>query len=140
MAPTSTHTSAAEFVGAFTTVPFVAQQLWAAKVPFWFLRPVEVFDAENILDVVPLREPEFDLPDADAHGAGAPPVLYSGNSTLEKIAAIKRASVHTPWYHDPFETTDTRARSPSPDAATPVASSSRSPVQPRSCTSFACQE
>ncbi|KAJ7857184.1 hypothetical protein B0H13DRAFT_2574912 [Mycena leptocephala] len=132
MAPTSTHTSAAEFVGAFTTVPFVAQQLWAAKVPFWLLRPVEVFDAENILDVVPLREPEFDLPDADAHGAGAPPVLYSGNSTLQKIAAIKRASVHTPWYHDPFETTDTRARSPSPDAATPVASSSRSPVQPRS--------
>ncbi|KAJ7913989.1 hypothetical protein B0H13DRAFT_1873450 [Mycena leptocephala] len=109
-----------------------ANNLWAAKVPFWFLRPVDFFDAENILRVVPLREPEFDLPDANAHGAGAPPVLYSGNSTLQKIEAIKRAAVHTPWYCDPFETTDTCARSPLPDPPTPLASSSRSAVHPRS--------
>ncbi|KAJ7906065.1 hypothetical protein B0H13DRAFT_1619824 [Mycena leptocephala] len=133
MAPVSADTSVAKFVGAFTTVPSVAQQLWAAKVPFWFLRPVDFFDAENILRVVPLREPEFDLPDANAHGAGAPPVLYSGNSTLQKIEAIKRAAVHTPWYCDPFETTDTCARSTSPDPPTPLASSSRSAVHPRSC-------
>ncbi|KAJ7842708.1 hypothetical protein B0H13DRAFT_2365132 [Mycena leptocephala] len=76
MAPVPADTSVAKCVRAFTTVPFVAQQLWAAKVPFWFLRPVEVFDAENILKVVPLWELSFDLPDTDAHGAGAPPVLY----------------------------------------------------------------
>ncbi|KAJ6608363.1 hypothetical protein B0H10DRAFT_2302872 [Mycena sp. CBHHK59/15] len=125
MTPVPPETSVAKCVGAFTT-------LWAAKVPFWFLRPVEVFDEENILKVVPLWEPSFGLPDPDAHGASAPPVLYSGSSTVEKIAAIKRAAVHTPWYHDPFETTDTRARSPSPDATTPIASSSRSALQPRS--------
>ncbi|KAJ7932137.1 hypothetical protein B0H13DRAFT_1857273 [Mycena leptocephala] len=136
LAPSPADNSVAKCVGAFTTVPFIAQQLWAAKVPFWFLRPVEVFDAEIILKVVPLQEPSFDLPDADAHGAGAPPVLYRGSSTLQKIAAIRRAAVHTPWYHDPFETTDTRARSPSPNAAAPnatppIASSSRSAMQPR---------
>ncbi|KAJ7798831.1 hypothetical protein B0H13DRAFT_1933489, partial [Mycena leptocephala] len=135
LAPSPADNSVAKCVGVFTTVPFIAQQLWATKVPFWFLRPVEVFDAEIILKVVPLREPSFDLPDADAHGAGAPPVLCSGSSTLEKIAVIRRAAVHTPWYHDPFETIDTRARSPSPDAAVPdaappIASSSRSAMQP----------
>lgn len=142
MAPIPAETAVAQFVGAFTTVPAVAQQLWAARVPFWFLRPVEVFDAENILVVVALQEPSFGLPDPDAHGDGAPPVLYSGNSTMEKIAAIKRAAVQTPWYHDPFETTDTRSRSlsPAPDSAIPAASSSRSVAQPRStpCMRFTC--
>ncbi|KAJ7032237.1 hypothetical protein C8F04DRAFT_1262200 [Mycena alexandri] len=115
----------AQFVGAFTTLPMVAQQLWGAGVPFWFLRPLNVFDAENILRVVPLTEPSFGLPDADAHGPGAPPALYSGNSTVEKIGAIHRAALYTPWYHDPFETGFSRDRSPSPAAVVPVASTSR---------------
>ncbi|KAJ7023086.1 hypothetical protein C8F04DRAFT_1271722 [Mycena alexandri] len=113
--------SVAQCVGTFTTSPMVAQQLWAAGIPFWFLRPVHVFDAENILEVVPLLEPSFGLPDADAHGVGAPPALYSGNSTLAKIEAIHRAALYTPWYHDPFETGFDRDRSPSPP---PIASSS----------------
>ncbi|KAJ7807401.1 hypothetical protein B0H13DRAFT_1929041 [Mycena leptocephala] len=85
MAPASADTSVAKFVGAFTTVPSVAQQLWAAKVPFWFLRPVDVFDADNILKVVPLREPEFDLPDANAHGAGAPPFYTAATVPWKRL-------------------------------------------------------
>ncbi|KAJ7484833.1 hypothetical protein B0H11DRAFT_2413754 [Mycena galericulata] len=133
MAPVPADTAVAQCVGAFTTVPTVAQQLWAARVPFWFLRPVEVFDAENILAVVALREPSFGLSDPNARGDGAPPALYTGNSTLEKIAAIHIAAIQTPWYHDPFATTNTRSRSPSPatDTAIPVASNSRPVVQPR---------
>ncbi|KAJ7659375.1 hypothetical protein B0H17DRAFT_1145389 [Mycena rosella] len=133
MAPTDTNTAVGEFVSVFTSVPTVAQQLWAAHIPFWFLRGYEVFDAENILAVVPLRQPTFDLPDPDAHGEGAPPALYSGNSTLDKIAAIDRAARETPWYHDPFETSFARPPPPSPapaaDAVTPVASTS-CPVAP----------
>lgn len=117
MAPHPTDTAVAQFVGAFTTVPTVAQQLWAARVPVWFLRPYEVFDKENILAIVPLREPMFSLPDPDAHGEGAPPALYCGNSTQDKISAIQRAARHTPWYHDPFETNFTRAPSPTPASA-----------------------
>jgi hypothetical protein len=125
LAPRPMETSLAQVVGAFTTIPAVAQRMYAAKVPFWFLRPVYVFDKENILEVVALQDPQFSLPDPNAHGEGAPPVLYSGNSTEEKIAAIHRAAVQTPWYQDPFETSFTRARSPSPDpdAAAAVASS-----------------
>ncbi|KAJ7863690.1 hypothetical protein B0H13DRAFT_1899462 [Mycena leptocephala] len=128
-------TGLAHVVGAFTTMPAIAQWLWAVHVPVWFLRPVEVFDRENILKVVALQAPQFDLPDPNAHGIGAPPVLYSGNSTVEKIAAIQRAAVHMPWYRDPFETSVIRARSPSPDptaAATATVASTSHSVPPLS--------
>ncbi|KAJ6623333.1 hypothetical protein B0H10DRAFT_1687278, partial [Mycena sp. CBHHK59/15] len=56
-------------MGAFTVVPRVAQQLWSACLPFWFLRPTHVFDAKNILSVVELEQPMFNV----AVGDGAPP-------------------------------------------------------------------
>ncbi|KAF7347018.1 CxC2 domain-containing protein [Mycena venus] len=133
MSAPSPDTPITQCVGAFTTVPAVAQQLWTAHLPFWFLRPTYVFDAENILAVVPLSEPVFIVPDAP--GDGAPPIVYSGNSTSEKIAAIHRAAVQTPWYRNPFETVDTRSRSLSPppstepSAAIPIAATSR-PIPP----------
>ncbi|KAJ7020992.1 hypothetical protein C8F04DRAFT_1195901 [Mycena alexandri] len=97
--------SVAQTVGAFMSSPGVAQQLWSAGIPFWLLRPTHVFDAENILEVVPLLEPHFGLPDPDVHAE----------------------PLHTPWYHDPFETSVSRARSPSPP---PSASSSSHSVAP----------
>ncbi|KAJ7860690.1 hypothetical protein B0H14DRAFT_3134785 [Mycena olivaceomarginata] len=133
MSAPSASTPVSQCVDAFTTVPTVAQQLWAARLPFWFLRPTFVFDAENILAVVPLMEPSFYVPDAP--GDGGPPVVYSRNSTTDKIAEIHLAAVQTPWYRDPFKTTGNRCRSPSPPPTTvpqPVASSSR-PVASSSC-------
>ncbi|KAJ7622882.1 hypothetical protein B0H17DRAFT_1151547 [Mycena rosella] len=104
------HTPLAQCVGAFTSVPSVAQQLWSAQ---------------NILAVVPLREPMDMAPDLP--NEGGPPVVYSGNSTSDKISAIHRAAAQVPWYCDPFETADTRPCSPSPvTEPTRVASSSRS--------------
>ncbi|KAJ7838956.1 hypothetical protein B0H13DRAFT_2367102 [Mycena leptocephala] len=126
------NTPVAQCIGAFTAVPSVAQQLWSARLPYWFLRPTFVFDTENILKVVPLLEPSFIIP--DALGDGAPPIVYSGNHTIEKIEAIHRAAIQVPWYRDPFATSDTRARSVSPPpvaqlgAPSAVASSSR-PVE-----------
>ncbi|KAJ7027128.1 hypothetical protein C8F04DRAFT_1267419 [Mycena alexandri] len=64
--------------------------------PFLVPSAAQCFNAENILRVVPLTEPSFGLPDADAHGPGAPPALYSGNSKVEKIGAIHRAALYTP--------------------------------------------
>ncbi|KAJ7771910.1 hypothetical protein B0H14DRAFT_3509041 [Mycena olivaceomarginata] len=107
----------------------VVQQFWGAGVPIWFVRPCEVFDKENILAVVHLQQPRFGLPDPDAHAHDAPPALYTGNSTEDKIAAIHRAALQTPWYTDPFETGFTRPSSPPPTAAS--ASTSR-PVTPHS--------
>ncbi|KAJ7101820.1 hypothetical protein C8R43DRAFT_963922 [Mycena crocata] len=92
----------AKCVGAFTLEPAVAQQLFTARLPFWFLRPTYVFDEENIMAVVELQEPSFSV--LNEPGEHAPPILYTGNSTREKIAAIQHAAAHTPWYRDPFET------------------------------------
>ncbi|KAJ7214221.1 hypothetical protein C8J57DRAFT_1732738 [Mycena rebaudengoi] len=108
-------------LSAFTTVPAVAQRLWCARIPFWFLRPTHVFDAENILAVVPLTEPTHIVPDIPY--AKAPPVIYSGNSTTEKIDAIHRALTHTRWYRDPFELPDrlpSESRSPDISAPSPL--------------------
>ncbi|KAJ7028234.1 hypothetical protein C8F04DRAFT_1266136 [Mycena alexandri] len=137
--------SVTKTVGAFTSSPGVAQQLWSAGIPFWFLRPTYVFNAENILEVVPLLEPSFSLPDPDAHAVGAPPVLYTGNSTLDKIDVIHCAALHTPWYHDPFETGVGHASSPSlppiastsaqSDARPPPSISNRAPPRPQSSAS-----
>ncbi|KAJ7450134.1 hypothetical protein FB451DRAFT_1186907 [Mycena latifolia] len=84
MTSTSAKIPVAACVSAFTTVPSVAQQLYAARLPFWFLQPTFVFDTENILAVVTLRQPSFFIPD-DTPGDGTPPAVYSGNSTSEKI-------------------------------------------------------
>ncbi|KAJ6468152.1 hypothetical protein C8R47DRAFT_990141 [Mycena vitilis] len=115
-------TPVAECVGAFTVVPAVAQQLWAARLPFWFLRPTYVFDdAVNILKVVPLTEPCFIPSDAlDGH----PGIVYSGNSTVDKIDAIHKAALHTPWYRDPFERHDAPAALPAAQPASPATTKS----------------
>ncbi|KAJ6448139.1 hypothetical protein C8R47DRAFT_987935 [Mycena vitilis] len=123
--PPTSYRALPQFVGAFTTNPAVVQQLYAARIPVWFLRPVIVFDQENVLRAVPLSQPSFGLPDDNARAAGAPDTLYSGNSTLNKIMAIRAAALHTPWYHDPFETSIAPARAPSP-ITLPVASTSQS--------------
>ncbi|KAJ7837755.1 hypothetical protein B0H14DRAFT_2588998 [Mycena olivaceomarginata] len=112
-----------QFIGAFTTLPNVVQQFWGAGVPIWFVQPYKVFDKENILAVVHLQQPLLGLYDPDKHGQGAPPALYTGNSTQDKIAAIHSTARQTPWYTDPFETGFTRPRSPPPTAAS--ASTSR---------------
>ncbi|KAJ6620875.1 hypothetical protein B0H10DRAFT_2432620 [Mycena sp. CBHHK59/15] len=99
------------FVGVFTSDPSVVQKLWAAGCPCWFLRPQYVFDEENILRVVPLREPPIDLYDPDAHADAAREV---------------------PWYRDPFET-GACASLPNADAVVvpgpPIASGSTSAVR-----------
>ncbi|KAJ7290559.1 hypothetical protein C8J57DRAFT_1493266 [Mycena rebaudengoi] len=121
LATSSNHTPIARCIGAFTTIPTVAQQMFAARLPFWFLRPFYVFDAENILAVVPPREPMFN----NAPGTATPPIVYSGNSTLEKIGTIQRAAAEVAWYRDPFGTTPGLSSPPAPPSTQSSASSSR---------------
>ncbi|KAJ7868431.1 hypothetical protein B0H13DRAFT_1635742 [Mycena leptocephala] len=60
-------------MGVFTSDPKVAQQFRAARLPYWFLRPLSAFHQENILRVVtPLDPAQFlDLEPAP----GIPPFL-----------------------------------------------------------------
>ncbi|KAJ7018311.1 hypothetical protein C8F04DRAFT_1277839 [Mycena alexandri] len=108
----SSDTALPQFVGAFTTEPAVVQRLSHARIPGWFIRPTMVFDKENILDVVPLTEPRFGLPDDQAHAKGAPEALYTGNSTVDKIMAIRMAAIHTPCHRPRPQSPAARAPRP----------------------------
>ncbi|KAF8197831.1 hypothetical protein K438DRAFT_1824718 [Mycena galopus ATCC 62051] len=110
-------TPVAKCVGAFTTNPVIAQQLWVANLPVWFIRPTHIFAEENILATVPLVEPISIA--LDALDEGAYPVMYSRDSTVEKMVAISRGAVLDPWYRQAFNGF-TRLSS-----ATPIASRSR---------------
>ncbi|KAJ7168290.1 hypothetical protein C8R43DRAFT_945487 [Mycena crocata] len=119
--PASVHAAnVGGFMGAFIHDITVAQVMWSAGVPFWLLRPVHIFDNENILRLVDLTEP--DIPLNDLRGDGTPPMLECGNTTDEKITAIHRATRSTAWYRDPFDTnpTNTRAKIPVSSAVTVV--------------------
>ncbi|KAJ7106450.1 hypothetical protein C8R43DRAFT_906257 [Mycena crocata] len=123
--PASVHVAdVGRFMGAFIKDVEVAQVMWSAGVPFWWLRPAHLFDDENILELVSLTEP--DIPLNDLRGDGTPPMLECGNTTDEKIAAIHRAMRSTAWYRDPFETNPTTpatipVSSPIPVAPNPLA-------------------
>ncbi|KAF8197199.1 hypothetical protein K438DRAFT_1824855 [Mycena galopus ATCC 62051] len=110
-------TPVAKCVRAFTTNPVIAQQLWVANLPVWFIRPTHIFAEENILTTVPLVEPISIA--LDALDEGAYPVMYSGDSTVEKMVAISRGAMLDPWYRQAFNGF-TRSSS-----ATPIASRSR---------------
>ncbi|KAJ7141960.1 hypothetical protein C8R43DRAFT_1131269 [Mycena crocata] len=92
----------ADCVGAFTVDVDVAQSLFTARLPFWLLRPAHLFTDANILALVDLQEPDFGVFDEPVEGG--PPVIYSGNSVDDKIAAIRKAAAHTRWYSNPWET------------------------------------
>ncbi|KAJ7169315.1 hypothetical protein C8R43DRAFT_1121194 [Mycena crocata] len=101
--PASVHAAdVGKFMGAFIKDMEVAQVVWSAGVPFWWLQPAHLFDDENILELVSLTEP--DIPLNDLRGDGTPPMLECGNTTDEKIDAIHRAMRSTAWYRDPFDT------------------------------------
>ncbi|KAF8144581.1 hypothetical protein K438DRAFT_1873637 [Mycena galopus ATCC 62051] len=138
MHPVPADTPVAQCVGAFTISPTVAQQLCAARLPFWFMRPTHAFDGANILAVVPLTEPVLLAPSVEDTVGDTPPALYSGNKTDDKLAAIARAAVRDAWYHDPFDTARPRSpsRSPSPNShQPPTASSSSHPASSSSSRS-----
>ncbi|KAJ7222672.1 hypothetical protein B0H12DRAFT_1078253 [Mycena haematopus] len=126
-------------ISAFTVDPRVAQQLWWARLPFWFLRPTHIFDCENILSLVKLDEPMFD----DRVGDGAPPVVYTPNNTTEeKIAAIRSAMAQMQLYAHLFGPVASSApashepiASSAPASHKPIASTSASVARSKSKTS-----
>ncbi|KAJ7195169.1 hypothetical protein B0H12DRAFT_1082248 [Mycena haematopus] len=79
----STSAPIADCVGAFTSVPAIAQQLWSARLPCWLLRPTHTFSKENILAVVPLKQPTGIA--EDIPGTTAPRPVYSGNHTWRRL-------------------------------------------------------
>ncbi|KAJ7624718.1 hypothetical protein FB45DRAFT_1060930 [Roridomyces roridus] len=96
-------------IGAFTTDPRIAQELFRAKLPFWFVRPLHLFANENILGVVPLTAPPSWLLQLQVTTQtdilGLKPI-YTGASTTEKIHAMHALLRATSFYRDIFDSSE----------------------------------
>ncbi|KAJ7237593.1 hypothetical protein C8J57DRAFT_1529142 [Mycena rebaudengoi] len=108
------------WVEQLQTLPstYIKMQLFVACLPFWFLRPFYVIDAENILAIVELQEPTS----IAGPSTFAPPIVYSGNNTQEKMTAILHAAIQTPRYQDPFATGSSLSSLPTPSSSTQLLS------------------
>ncbi|KAJ7061921.1 hypothetical protein C8F01DRAFT_1251759 [Mycena amicta] len=126
-------------ISAYTSDLLVAQQLYAARIPFWLLRPTSVFAQEIILKVVAPIEPHFKVLDpVDNNGRIVMPNTLTTlleNTTKAKFDAINAAVTQARWYRDPLETLKTRLPLPvavasSLKVTTPSSSMSRSANKP----------
>ncbi|KAJ7743478.1 hypothetical protein DFH07DRAFT_777394 [Mycena maculata] len=115
-------------MGAFTHEPQIAQMFFKAGLPFWLIRPTYVFDTENILAVVEVSLPPFPVDSTMEH-----PVLYTGNDTDDKIAAMHRAALQLPWYQDPFAV-DAPGQTASQETGTSNAELSQGPSSTRAAS------
>ncbi|KAJ7048366.1 hypothetical protein C8F01DRAFT_1192142 [Mycena amicta] len=128
--------SLAPCIGAFTTDPTIVQRFYAARIPFWFLRPTSVFAEEIILKVVAPIEPSFVVldpvgPDGRVLMANTITSLYA-NTTKAKVEAINAAALQTRWYRDPFNTLGSRPAAHSLPAAASSNTSSAASAPTRS--------
>ncbi len=74
-----------DLMGGFTTFPNVAQKLFMAGVPVWFMRDPESLTYEHtVVDVVPFTEPDLD----DSNGFFSPTPVYTGPAGEKHITAI----------------------------------------------------
>lgn len=86
-------------IGIFTSDPVVVQQFQAAGLPYWFLRPTWTFKNENILAIATPVDPA-DLLTLAPHAEF--PAIQTGLGTYVKVEAIRSTWRNSPWYHDPF--------------------------------------
>ncbi|KAJ7131485.1 hypothetical protein C8R43DRAFT_1133714 [Mycena crocata] len=79
----SAATRAAPLMGAYTGQPEVAQRLYLAGIPYWYVRDAGTFDQENILELVTPLSPAFHLEQA-AHPTHSSAICRTTNNTVDK--------------------------------------------------------
>ncbi|KAJ7663590.1 hypothetical protein B0H17DRAFT_1184875 [Mycena rosella] len=86
-------------MGVFTNVLSIAQLLHKAGLPYWLIRPTQLFDRDIVRKTVKIDEPleELGFPDGEDR-----PVVYSGHNTADKMQAIWMANRHMPWCREVF--------------------------------------
>lgn len=99
-------------IGVFTADPAIAQLFRIARLPYWLIRPLSVFNKETILSVVPLLDPTALLVLEAAPGYPTVPV---GTDLDQRIRSLHLCTQSVPWYKNPF--------------ASPVATSVQPPQQ-----------
>ncbi|KAJ7161275.1 hypothetical protein C8R43DRAFT_1175394 [Mycena crocata] len=114
-------------LGVFTPDGEIAQKLYIAKLPYWYIRPLALFtEGTNILQiVVPIKSTRsFELEAAP----GYPPVDV-GPKFENRMYALHLCTRNTPWYRDPVQAQTVVA----PRSNTPaIAGPSRAPKRQNS--------
>ncbi|KAF8328277.1 hypothetical protein F5887DRAFT_1083259 [Amanita rubescens] len=93
-------TQVADVIGCFVHTAYSAEQLFAAGIPYWFVREVHRFDKENILSIDTVVIPG-DLLVTEDH-AGYAPRIYQGDPNVNRYLAICNYSLKHMRYADPF--------------------------------------
>ncbi|KAJ6530238.1 hypothetical protein B0H19DRAFT_967944, partial [Mycena capillaripes] len=94
----------ADTIGVFTSSPIVAENFHRARLPYWFIRPLRAFSAENILRVVEPLDPAQWL-ELEAIEDFAP--ITVGLTLKERMRGLHKATDALPWYKNPFASGDT---------------------------------
>ncbi|KAJ7615140.1 hypothetical protein DFH06DRAFT_1013510 [Mycena polygramma] len=90
-------------LGAFTTNPKIAQQFFAAGIPYWFMRPASSYLGQNILQVLDsLPAPSVEVERHPVHSA----ICTATHQTDDKVQAIDKVSRSVEWYSDPFNASE----------------------------------
>ena len=91
----------ASTIGVFTFEACIAQDFFLAGLPCWLIRPMSVWSNINILNIVPLVDPENHLR-LHPHRIYCPPVYVGPALAPEKYHAILRFARGFLKYPDPF--------------------------------------
>ena len=106
--PPSTET--AKVIGCFVLNADVAERLFAAGIPYWFIRPISSFVKENILSITSIVQPQDKLELEDY----VPPFprIYVGDSNYNRFRAISEHGSKSLRYTDLFSDGNPRGIKP----------------------------
>ena len=93
-------TQVADVIGCFVHKAYIAEQLLAAGIPYWFIREVHRFNTENILSIDNVVMPEHLLVIEDYPGYA--PRIFQGDPNVNRYLAICNFSLKCMGYADPF--------------------------------------
>ncbi|KAJ6559497.1 hypothetical protein DFH09DRAFT_1083661 [Mycena vulgaris] len=116
--PTEKAPAPGQFVGVYTGDPLVAQRFYMAGLPYWYIRPREMFTSSASTQWVTPRSPASQLQIAPHPKYTT--ICKATNNTDVIIEAIHNVSRTVEWYKDPYEYVEMSA---------PVASSSQTGSQ-----------
>ena len=90
----------ANVVSCFVREPHVAERLFSAGIPYWFICPVTIFSTENILSMTTIIQP-MDVLESDDYFKPFPRI-YASDSNYNRFCAISEHGLKSLRYTDPF--------------------------------------
>jgi hypothetical protein len=101
----------ADTIGCFVWDVRAAEMLYAAGIPYWYIRELGTFDTENILALTQMVQPHevVELDDFTP----AFPRIYEGDSNSNRFHAISNYCLNKLGYVNPFSSGNPRGINPS---------------------------